>query len=135
MAFKKKGQLTVSEEWAKHLRGYLKRKFWKGERKAEKDQITEELETEQSWTYKNHKIFPYNSNAISKDSLSRVGSDESEWVGFLADEDSNWISFYPFGEWHGGGQCYLLQIGKEDPAEWIKKYPNFISEIREILET
>ena len=36
MAHKKKGQLTASGEWAKHLRGFLKRQFWKGERKAGK---------------------------------------------------------------------------------------------------
>lgn len=34
MANKKKGNLTVSGEWAKHLRKFLKRQFWKGERKA-----------------------------------------------------------------------------------------------------
>lgn len=34
MANKKKGQLTVSGEWAKRLRKYLRRQFWKGERKA-----------------------------------------------------------------------------------------------------
>jgi RNAse (barnase) inhibitor barstar len=43
MAHKRKGQLTNSAEWAKHLRSYLKREFWKGERKAEKDFIEEEL--------------------------------------------------------------------------------------------
>jgi len=36
MSYKRKGQLTSSQEWAKHLRKYLKRKFWKKERKAEK---------------------------------------------------------------------------------------------------
>ncbi len=32
MATKKKGTLTTSGEWAKHLRKFLKRKFWKAER-------------------------------------------------------------------------------------------------------
>ena len=44
MASKKKGQLTTSPEWGKHLRPLLKRWFWKGERRAEKLQIAEELE-------------------------------------------------------------------------------------------
>jgi len=39
MAHKKKGQLTTTSEWAKHLRKYLKRKFWKAERKAGKRKI------------------------------------------------------------------------------------------------
>lgn len=39
MATKKKGQLTSSGEWAKHLREILKRQFWKAERFAEKKWI------------------------------------------------------------------------------------------------
>jgi hypothetical protein len=36
MAYKRKGLLTVSGEWAKHLRGFWKKKFWRGERRAGK---------------------------------------------------------------------------------------------------
>jgi len=43
MARKQKGQLTTTGEWAKHLRGFLKRKFWKGERSAEKKTIKNEI--------------------------------------------------------------------------------------------
>ena len=43
MANKKKGQLTASGEWAKHLRKYLKKQFWKGERKAENKEIEASL--------------------------------------------------------------------------------------------
>lgn len=39
MANKRKGQLTTTSEWAKHLRKYLKRKFWKAERKEGKKQF------------------------------------------------------------------------------------------------
>ena len=35
MSHKRKGHLTVTAEWAKHLRPLWKRWFWKGERKAE----------------------------------------------------------------------------------------------------
>jgi len=45
MAHKQNGQLTSSGEWAKHLRKYLKRKFWKGERAAELKLIEEEIST------------------------------------------------------------------------------------------
>jgi hypothetical protein len=34
MSLKIKGQLTVATEWAKHLKKFLRRQFWKGERKA-----------------------------------------------------------------------------------------------------
>jgi hypothetical protein len=34
MATGKKSLMTVSGEWAKHLRKFWKRKFWKAERRA-----------------------------------------------------------------------------------------------------
>ena len=46
MAHKKKGQLTTTCEWAKHLRRYLKRQFWKGERRAGKTIIINETRNE-----------------------------------------------------------------------------------------
>ncbi len=36
MSNKKKGQLTMTGRWAKHLRKAFKRAFWKGERQAGK---------------------------------------------------------------------------------------------------
>lgn len=42
MAYKRKDQLTVSGEWAKHLRKFFRRQFWKRERKAGKDLIRKE---------------------------------------------------------------------------------------------
>ncbi len=44
MAHKKKGQLTTSPEWARHLRKYLKFRFWRGERNASRKFIQKELE-------------------------------------------------------------------------------------------
>jgi len=40
MANKKKGQLIVSKEWAKHLRKWGKRAFWKANRQASKKIIS-----------------------------------------------------------------------------------------------
>lgn len=42
MSRKRADQLTVSGEWAKHLRPYGKRAFWKAERKAHDDQASRE---------------------------------------------------------------------------------------------
>lgn len=44
MAHKRKGQLTPTQEWAKHLRKDGKRDFWKLERQAEVKLITRELQ-------------------------------------------------------------------------------------------
>jgi hypothetical protein len=43
MSHKRKGQLTITTEWAKHLRKFLRKQFWKGERKAAKKLIRKEL--------------------------------------------------------------------------------------------
>lgn len=43
MAHKKKGHLTTSPEWAKHLRKYMKNQFWRVERNAGKKLIQSEL--------------------------------------------------------------------------------------------
>jgi hypothetical protein len=42
MATKKKGLLTTSGEWAKHLRKFSKGKFWKSERQEQKKLVNEE---------------------------------------------------------------------------------------------
>jgi len=44
MAHKQKGQLTTTGEWAKHLRNFLKRQFWKKERSAEKGWVRKEAD-------------------------------------------------------------------------------------------
>ncbi|MCR9254220.1 MAG: hypothetical protein NXI20_27655 [bacterium] len=43
MSFKRKGQLTKSPEWWKHLKPELKRYFWKRERLEEKKHIEEQV--------------------------------------------------------------------------------------------
>jgi predicted RNA binding protein YcfA (HicA-like mRNA interferase family) len=42
MSHKREHQVTVSGEWARHLRPWGKREFWKAERKAQHQQATHE---------------------------------------------------------------------------------------------
>lgn len=42
MSHKRKGQLTVSGEWAKYLRKFIRKQFWKGERSAGKKLVRTE---------------------------------------------------------------------------------------------
>ncbi|MAE93557.1 MAG: hypothetical protein CL910_02750 [Deltaproteobacteria bacterium] len=44
MSHKKRGQLTTSPEWARHLRPLFRRFFWKGERRAERKLARREAE-------------------------------------------------------------------------------------------
>ena len=48
MSYKRKGQLTPSPDWNKHLGRYLHRVFWRKERNAEKALIMDELTTIES---------------------------------------------------------------------------------------
>lgn len=43
MSHKQKGQLTSHSEWAKHLRKFGKRFFWKAERSEEKRMVDKEI--------------------------------------------------------------------------------------------
>lgn len=43
MLHKRKGQLTAAAERIKHLRKFLRRQFWKGERRAGQKIIRKEL--------------------------------------------------------------------------------------------
>ena len=43
MAHKRKGQLTKTGEWAKHLRKDFRRIFWSKERMAAKQEMNKEL--------------------------------------------------------------------------------------------
>jgi hypothetical protein len=43
MSTKKKGVLTTSGEWARHLRAWGKRAFWRKERRASKKGVHQEL--------------------------------------------------------------------------------------------
>lgn len=43
MSTKKKGLLTTSGEWARHLRKFGKRIFWRGERSSSKEEIIKQL--------------------------------------------------------------------------------------------
>ena len=43
MAYKRKGHLTVTGEWAKHLRKFWRRQYWKGERNAGKKAALKEI--------------------------------------------------------------------------------------------
>ncbi len=46
MSHKREHQVTVSGEWAKHLRPWGKREFWKAERRAQQERATQEAASE-----------------------------------------------------------------------------------------
>lgn len=51
MTTKKKGLLTVSGEWCKHLRWFGKKQFWNKERRATRELIIKEKNDENGKIY------------------------------------------------------------------------------------
>ena len=134
MAHKQKGQLTTSGEWAKHLRGFLKRHFWKGERIAAKTFIRNDLKINSRLTYKNHEVYELNDQLVCDLQLEEIATDSTNWRSFYKNDISNWISFYPFSEYHGGGQPFIIMIGKSDFKYWINNNLDFEKSIRSQIE-
>jgi len=90
MSTKKKGQLTTSPEWAKHLRKYLKKQFWKGERNAEKNMIREELcETD-------NLLWQFNELIKNLISMSMPLEKQVDFYGLGAIADEMFEDFYSY---------------------------------------
>lgn len=82
--------------------------------------------------YKNLDVFE--ANSLNLENLEKVGNDSSGWTMYFTDKTNNFIMFYPFGEYHGGGQSYLININDNEINEWIMNNPHFENEIREQIE-
>ena len=90
MGTKKKGQLTTSPEWAKHLRKYMKKQFWKGERHAEKKLIHDEL-------YKtDHLIWRFSELIKNLISMTMPLKQQMNFYGFGATADEMLEDFHSY---------------------------------------
>jgi len=85
-------------------------------------------------TYKGCKISKLTDDLINNYDLQKLKTDSEKWRVYYKNYDSNWISFYPFSEYHGGGQSYIIQINNFDFENWINENPNFESDIRDLIE-
>jgi hypothetical protein len=82
------------------------------------------------YPYKQFSFFEF----INDSNFKKISSDPIYWRTYYSSGDTNLILFYPFSEYHGGGQPYLIEIGNIDFDIWINQFPNFENEIRSILE-
>ena len=82
--------------------------------------------------YNNYKF--YSSRLYDNKNVKRVGSDISGWRLFSTDTINNYIEFYPFSEYHGGGQVFMINIKSEDFDKWICNFPDFDEDIRQLFE-
>lgn len=71
----------------------------------------------------------------SFEQLENLGVDSDNWLTFYRKEKTNWIKFYPFNEYHGGGAPYIINIGTNDFDTWLKDYKDFVIEVRGLIKT
>jgi hypothetical protein len=82
------------------------------------------------YTYNQFNFYEF----CSDSNLKKISSDPIYWRTYYISGNTNLIKFFPFSEYHGGGQPYLIEIGNVDFEIWINQYPNFENEIRSILD-
>lgn len=82
--------------------------------------------------FHNHEILPDSDTLTER--LTELRVDADNWRIYLTDRTNNFIKFYPYSEYHGGGAPYFINIGTTDFASWISEHPNFEQEIRIMLD-
>lgn len=114
MAHKRKGQLTVSGEWAKHLRKSFRRQFWKRERKAEKDLIRKERQYHVCFFVLVFTCFASNISLaqlkVAQNSKGEYGTDQNEKFEFWAKSDKHFEILYAYGK--SAREIKLQYLGK-----------------------
>lgn len=85
--------------------------------------------------YKGFEFFGFTENLIQSLKLKKEDTDSENWFIFYKSQKSNWIKFYPFAEYHGGGVPYLINIGPNDFRLWLKENENFVASIRELINS
>jgi hypothetical protein len=84
--------------------------------------------------YKMLSVFSLDKELIDSFRLEKVANDSVNWREYFKNPDSNWISFYPFSEYHGGGQPYIIKIGLIDFEKWISENVDFEKQIRILID-
>lgn len=84
--------------------------------------------------YKNFDFFEFNENLVNEFNLKKVIIDSTNWRTNYKNNESNWILFYPFSEYHGGGQSFIINIQKNEFENWITENIEFEKNIRKKLD-
>jgi len=85
--------------------------------------------------YMEFTFFGFSDDFIQSKKLEKVAVDSENWLTFYQNEETKWIEFYPFSEYHAGGIPYIINIGTNDFEDWIKRHKDFVTQIRVLIET
>lgn len=83
--------------------------------------------------YKEFEFYGFAEDLVQSLRLEKENTDSENWFIFYKSLQDNWIKFYPFGEYHGGGAPYLINIGTHDFDLWLKENRNFVASVRELI--
>jgi len=83
--------------------------------------------------YKDFAFHVFDEVFIEAQGFRLIDQDSVNWRIYYSNGNSNWIKFYPFSEYHGGGQPYIVDIEKHDFIEWIVDNQDFEKDIRKII--
>ena len=128
MAHKKKGHLTTSPEWAKHLRKYMKNQFWKGERNASKKLIQKELFETDNLMWQLEELI----KTLIVMSLPLEGQKEFYGIGLIADEMlQDFYSYYTLNKVRFFEQELIDNESKKQLDDIVSLTDNWSSEKEE----
>ena len=81
--------------------------------------------------YNDFEVFEFSFELVQTKELVETSVDSENWLVLYQNRNYNWIKFYPYSEFHGGGQPYIINIGSRDFELWLKDHPDFVKSIRE----
>lgn len=85
--------------------------------------------------YKGFSVWGFSDDFRQSRKLEKVAIDSKNWLTFFKNEEANWIEFYPFSEYHGGGAPYIINIGDNNFEIWLNEHEGFVTQIRDLIET
>lgn len=84
--------------------------------------------------YKNFDVAGFSDKLMQSKKLEEVAVDSDNWLTFYKNNEANWIEFYPFSEYNGGGAPYIINIGSCSFESWLEENQDFVISVREIID-
>ncbi|WP_396591636.1 Imm27 family immunity protein [Allomuricauda sp. R78024] len=84
--------------------------------------------------YKGFSVVQFSDSLVKSKGLVKIAIDSVNWWTFYKNKEANWIEFYPFSEYHGGGPPYIINISSSDFEPWIEDNKDFVNSVRELIK-
>lgn len=85
--------------------------------------------------YNDFEFYGFTEDLLQSRKLEKLVTDSENWLIFYKNQECNWIEFYPFSEYHGGGAPYIINIGTNDFNAWLKENEDFVDSVRKLINS